>query len=348
MTTRRPSSPHSTPAFTLTEMLLAITLTAMMVAAIVDSVMRSSDFYQRHSGELDRAAAARQVLDTLTLDLSTAILRSGDDEIWMAAELLDDSSNSGRWMPGGKPPRGALDLDPPQPKEEPEPPKSEGNRLHSLPRLAPLPEYRFGQAGVWLRFFAMPEDRDGGVAYRGTQRQAGDINAMAYQLIRTGTAVGGGLIDNDRIRYQLFRTIVDADATFEQGYDITSYKQGKGSSTRLGSVSTLRSPHPDTVLSDQVLDIGFMFREANNKGRLVQSWPKRDASLKPLDKPGIYRLPEDGKPVSVEIYVRITSRAGAQKLAARELDELRPDEWWKIALEDSRLFRRVIPLRWNE
>jgi hypothetical protein len=159
--------------------------------------------------------------------------------------------------------------------------------------------------------------------------------------------MGGGTMDKSRIRYQLFRSIVDADQTFNLGYDITAYKQGK-SGTKLGAPSTIRAPHPDTLVSEQVLDVGFIFYELNKNGDLVESWPNRDGSLQPTKSGNVYRVPADGMPQKVDIYVRVISRSGAQKLAAREAGGMRADDWWKAALEDSRLYKRVMRLRWAE
>ena len=335
-------------AFTLVEMLIAVTLTAMMVATVVDSVMRSANFYQTHAGELERAAAARQVLDTITRDLSAAVLRDSDTDVWLAADILTDTNNSGRWMEGGKPSGESLQLRPPSRHNEDDEPAPRTSKPTTSGPIYELPDYRFGQAGIWLRFFGMPEDRDMGKPRTGTVRRPGDVNAMAYQLIRTGTPMGGGVMDKDRPRYQLFRSIVDADLTFNLGYDIMSYKQGKGP-PKLGSPSNIRTPHPDTVLSEQVLDVGFVFHERNSMGKVVEAWPTRDSSLGPLKtKRSSYQVPIDGKPLDVEIFVRVISRHGATKLAARELSNLSPDEWWKIAQQESRLFKRTMPLRWSE
>lgn len=343
------SSSRRAGAFTLVEMMIAMVITSLLVAAIIDSVTRAMNFYQTHTSELDRAAAARLTLDVMMRDLSTVVIRDRSDEVWLAAEILDDTSNSGRWMDGGKPSRNSLDLTPAPSKDPGEEPETQEHGV-KLPPSKPLPDYRFGQAGVWLRFFSMPEDRDMVKPRTGKiDRQPGNINAMAYQLVRTGTPVGGGVMDKNRIRYQLFRSMVDADLSFEQGYDITAYKGGKASSaTKLGSVSTIRSPHPDTAISDQVIDVGFIFHELNDKGERVQSWPVRDSSLPALKSNNVYQVPLDGKPVDVEMYVRVLSRVGAQRLAARERGGLKPEEWWHIANQDSRLFRRAVPLRWSE
>ncbi len=311
-----------TSAFTLIELLLAITLTAMFTVFLATWTLNAGHLYRGSTSLLDRSSRARLVMDLLTQDFQTALIRQRDDETWLAIDVLSDSSNSGRWItaPGEKPGGDSLELSP-QPNRDTD-------------SIDPS-DYRFGQAGMWLRFFCMPQDRD---VFTQKSDTPGDINAVGWQIIRTRPSPGA---PDDTAGYQLFRTVVRADRTFDEGYHIDQYK----GSTSSGEPGELKKPGEDSLVCGQVVDMGVIVMQRNEGGKLVEGFPNRDTSLPPLANNKRYRAPQDGMPVRLDVYVRVLSQFGARELRAREQDHMEPDDWWHVVDRDGRIFMRSVNLK---
>lgn len=305
-------------AFTLLEVLVAVVLTALLTLIMVSLTINTGNFYQRSTGELDRSSRARLVLDLLVQDLQGTIIRPTKD-VWLAVDVLTDTTNSRRWehAPGEKPAMESLQLDP-KPREDTD--------------LIDPHDYRFGQAGMWLRFFTTPQDRE---VFAKGREVIGDVNAVAWQLIRSRIAPHTASAESD---YQLFRSVVRADRTFDAGYSIDDYH----GSSQLGQPGEIQTPAPESVVCSQIVDFGVIIRQRNADGQIVEGFPNRHSSLPPLDDPHRYRVPKDGTPETIEVFVRVMSTPAMRALLQREADGLSAQEWWRLVERDSRIFSRTV------
>ena len=73
-----------------------------------------------------------------------------------------------------------------------------------------LVDSRFGVGGTWLRFFSQAPELDP------EADNTGGVRAIGYQLVRYGLTGS----KTSKPRYQLFRSDVTAQETFEAGYDL--------------------------------------------------------------------------------------------------------------------------------
>ena len=308
--------------FTLMEVLLAITLTAMFTAFLATWTLNAGRLYRGSTSLLDRSSRARLVMDLLTQDFQSALIRYRENETWLAIDVLTDGNNSGRWItaPGEKPAGDSLELAPPPDRE--------------TDKIDPA-DYRFGQAGMWLRFFCMPQDRD---VFTDQHDTPGDINAVGWQIIRTRPAPGA---PEDSAGYQLFRTVVRADRTFDEGYQIDQYS----GNTNPGEPGELKKPGENNLVCGQIVDLGVIVMQRNDDGQLVEGFPNRHQSLPPLEDEHRFRAPKDGMPERMDIYVRILSHFGARELRAREQEHLNAEDWWHVIDQDARIYTRSVNLK---
>lgn len=321
--------PRSVPGgFSLIEVLLATTLSVAMVLMLASATLNTAEQSKRMSDEIDRSGRARLVLDLLVNDLQSMIVRH-DENTWLAVDVLADTQNSGEWTgaPGQKPGKESLTLEP-APRDLDL--GGDGKKVHPE-------DYHFGTGGMWLRFVTTAEDRD---VFSTDEIVPGDVNTVAYQVIRRRLPGAPDVNDPANAGYQLFRSIVRADHTFDTGYNVDAYK---GASVT-GQPGEVKSPTPDSVVCDQVIDLGVIIHQRNDDGVLVQGFPRRDSSLPPLGSPLRYRAPGDGIPERIEVMVRIMSPNGARELRWREQTALSPEQWWSLALRESRVYSRTLSL----
>lgn len=317
----RPALRHAASAFTLVEVLTASALALLLLAALAGAVMRMGEDGRRLGDHIDRGGRVRLVLDQISTDMQSIVVQQ-DSNNWLAIDILDQPGNSGLWLnaPGQKPADLSLELNP---RSKPD---KQGIEW-ALPE-----DYRFGMGGMWLRFFTTAAERelleDGKVV-------PGDVNAVGYQLIRRAMP-GAGSINSASGSYQLFRSLVRADETFRAGYQIENYA---GAATA-GSPGELKSPSEDSLICDNILDIGIIVHEMNAEQKYVQAFPMRHKSLPPLKNPRQYRVPRDGIPAAIEVMIRVISLSGSRELRSAEAAGINPDAWWQLAKRHSRVYSR--------
>lgn len=314
--------------FTLIEVMLATTLAVAMVLMLANATVSTAEHSRRMEDDIDRSARTRLVMDLLVNDLQSAILRR-DANTWLAVDVLADTKNSGDWQsaPGQKPERESLVLEP-RPRDQ----QRGGDGKKIFPE-----DYHFGVGGMWLRFITTAQDRD---IYADEKLVPGDVNAVAYQLIRRRLPGVADVSDPENAGYQLFRSIVRADRTFDSGYKVDAYK----GTSQPGTPGEMKSPSLDSVVCDQVIDFGVIIHQRNENGVLVQGFPHRDPSLEPLQDPLRYRAPRDGIPERIELLVRIMSANGARELRWREQMKFSPQAWWELAFRESRVYSKTVSM----
>jgi hypothetical protein len=333
---------------------------AGFIAVIVQNV---SVVWSRSGNRLGTDAQARIVLDQLQLDLQGARYRD-DGNVWLAADVLNNTGNSGVWQAAQRNPKPATNL--------------------SLQMTPPdIANARFGVAGVWLRFFSTSR----GSNTAATPASISAPVAVGYQLVRRFTATNPA---NLNTAYLLHRTEVRPGAVgtgstlrpgvLESGYDIVSAAySGSGSGSDNNGTNTadpraIRTPGGprvlDAVIADNVIDFGVRcyVRDASVPGGLRLIFPANangtpsNATNAPLRG----RLPST-TPTTVENYdrltifpdvidvmVRILTEQGAQLMANVEriqtptlpvpakYNNNAQEWWWGVAQENSHVYTRRI------
>ncbi|MFO1484976.1 MAG: hypothetical protein U1F71_16560 [Verrucomicrobiaceae bacterium] len=313
-------------AFTLVEVSVSTALALLLLLSLSMAVMDVTHQGRRLSDHLDRGARVRLMTSLLVSDLQSAIVRQ-DGNTWLAIDILAKTDNSGSWVnaAGQKPAEASLQLDPRE--------KDEKGREWANPE-----DYRFGVGGMWLRFITTAADRD---VFTDGKPVSGDVNAVSYQLIRRAMPSAGFINDDANASYQLFRSIVRSDHTFENGYVVDAYDSG---SAQQGEPGEMKSPSPDSMLCDNIIDFGIIIHEWSDDGRIVQGFPMRHESLPPLKDKNRYRVPQDGVPAMIEVMVRVLSASGARELRGLETQGISPEQWWQIARRESRVYSRSVSL----
>jgi type II secretory pathway pseudopilin PulG len=302
--------------FTILELLVASAVSIILLGLFLTVSTNILDAWSSSRDSLSSNAKARIVLDTLATDLESAILRS-DQGVWLACDLLESTATSGRW-------------------ESSSPQKPTGGQSLQIDfkdLTLSAEDYRFGVSGSWICFFASPAD----AAQSGN---SGDINAVAYQLIRRKPHSRSSDADES---YNLYRSVVPADHTLDEvvedgGYYIDAFD---GASYE-GQAGEIIAPRNDSsLLARDVVDFGIAFYTLDGSGRNRASYPSSSGQK-------YFRVPRDGLPTSAEIFVRILEEEGAKRLNAFErglIPTEDPDFWWNTVIEFSSVYTRRIQFK---
>lgn len=344
-------------AFTIIELVVAIGVTALMVTLMLTITLNMLSGWNRSSGVLNTGNQARYILDQLVLDLQGAVLPRSTDAVFVATlqrnQTTDGDANAAEtsWAGNVKPVSGAAaDTDD----------SLLVNGTDESTRDINL--YRFGQAGVWLRFFTSVSDNANAAL-----ANASAPRAVSYQILRRRRVSSAA----SPYSYQLFRSEVrpygdnagtQTRSTFGIGYDLlanNAYNETPGESFPDEDPARIRKPNLDSLIGDGVIDFGvrvFVRDSADSDGdgnrtELLESFPvdrrvgpaaakesfvaythtPTPASPAP-DKVPAYSTdagnPTDattsyGYPVAVEVMVRILTPQGIQTIQSFEDDPTR-------------------------
>ena len=301
-------------AFTLVELLVAMSITVVMVALVIqitDNVLR---VWTKETGALETENQAALIFDLLTKDLRGAVMKR-DGRVWLAATIQDDQAAAGdagitltsaagapgatieSWTAGAgvaKPGQASsgttsssLNIPAYTPPTSATATLTSGNMVSLNSPSAPAPSsYRFGQAGVWLRFFTtQPDNALPANAVVGPPNAQNESvpRAVGYQIARIQLTATGGY------HYYLFRSTVRPYAsaidsnvtnvtrsqtmsTFGAGYDFfyqftggvhtattASFSGATSGGTSLGDPGNIRRPNIQQVLGNNVVDFGVRF-----------------------------------------------------------------------------------------
>jgi type II secretory pathway pseudopilin PulG len=361
-------------AFTIIELLVALSVTALMVALMLTIVTNVLSGWNRSTGTLTAGNQARLLLDQIATDLQGAIIKR-DGNAWMVATIQCDqttaSGDSGlnsddvflpRWNPAAPltyKPRGANSFDPTATRTSGTP----SLNVNTIDR-GKLEQVRFGQTGVWLRFFSTPPDSNTGIAdYTAPQ-------AISYQMTRAHA--GGTLASRTTpISYYLFRSVVTAQNTFAAGYDLAgsaAYNTAVGTD---GVAGTVRQPNAAHLIANDVIDFGVRIFERDATGALYEAFPVRRTTAgvvvtAPASAPWSYVATSSaapsyalfggsntrtvgGIPAVVEVMVRILTPEGVRKIQAHEENPTSfggasDANWWELAEANSKVYVRRIEI----
>ncbi|MBA4136383.1 MAG: hypothetical protein C0518_03600 [Opitutus sp.] len=308
--------PPSSRAFTLLELLVAVTVGAFVVALLLSVAISASSLWTRASGRVATAATARAVLDQIESDLQGAVFRE-DGNVWLAASVLTTTTNSGSWL-NSSASRPATD---------------------SLVLTAPsIEDDRFGVGGTWLRFFT---DVGG--------QSTANLRAVAYQIVRRAQSSAPGA----EVGYLLFRSVVSDANTFAAGYNLDPAGGGyRTASATTGNAGNVIRPPLDTVLADHVVDFGVRFFRLGPDG-LKPLFPATsagewsNAELVHLVRLGATGTTDTAQPEVAEIMIRILTEEGVRLLRNFESPPpglVRTGTWWEIVARHSHVYSRRVVL----
>lgn len=327
--TTRSSVPRGSPSlqgFSLVELLIAMTITAALLGLWLALTTTVTGFWNRSAERLAMDGRARLIFDQLERDLESMVWRR-DGASWLAATIQGDPPPAGHASMSGESwiaaDGGAL-----------KPAASEGSLV--LPAevggtLPPLADYRFGQAGVWLRCVTeRPWRQSGGLDEPAVTAPV----AVAYQLVRRAPSTGRAPV------YQLFRSQVAAPAVLDVGPDLAAPEYQNHDDTPQAP-GNLRHPPLEALLGEHVIDFGVRF--------LVRT---RDAGWRVLFPTGgvAEYAPGPGGdfPEVAEVLVRILTDEGASRI--ERFERSAPESasgaaWWEIAERHSVVFVRRVEIR---
>jgi hypothetical protein len=214
--------------FTLVELLVAISITIVLVGLMISLTTNVLNLWTRQTGKLAIDSQAALIMDLITADLRGAMMER-DGRVWLAATIQNTQTGAGD--AGGIGSNSASTTNPNATlwtagnggmvKPGNASPNTSESSLFLPAYTAPttatlastttytpdLTTYRFGQAGVWLRLFtAPPGSNDTNVADASAPRAVG-YQILRLKLTATSTAY----------RYYLFRSAVRPFAATNSG-----------------------------------------------------------------------------------------------------------------------------------
>lgn len=326
-------------AFTLLELLVAVTVTLVVAGLMLSVTSGVLNLWRRTQAGHTQASTAKQVLDLLEQDLQSAVYRR-DARRWLAADIID--------TPAGLANHGWLATTPGPMKP------AAGGSLLPLPPVdtrneRPLTSARFGLSGLWLRFISTNVESGGSLP-----------TVFAYQMVRR-PATGELTASNEApVRYSLYRSAISSADTFSVGYDVTSSGYASttnnptsASSTAYRAARNVMNPSHANLLASNVVDFGCWLYVRNPGGSLLRIYPAGPGDLS-HQAVGNSTAPDSRFPEVADVMLRVLTDEGATQLEAIELGRIpnRPpahatdaDWWWAVVEANSRVFVRRIEIK---
>jgi type II secretory pathway pseudopilin PulG len=325
-------------AFTIIELLVAVGVTALLVSLMLTIVTNVMGGWSRSSGTLTAGNQARTVLDMITSDLQSLVLRR-DGNVWLVASIQTSPSGEA-WDPSGKLATTSSSSDP--------------NSSLYLPALTTpvaqppnIEDYRFGKAGVWLRMITNVPDTNAS----GDLTKLSAPRAVAYQIIRTKATASA----NAEEHYLFYRSELSPDVTFTTGYNLLDstkyYTSGAGSILR---TPTSGSDKSTWLVANNVVDFGVRFFTRRSTGELDPVFPNTNdlsfAATTDTTKvgPGPDATPVRQIPDVAEVFIRILTDEGVTQIALMEnapAGYTAPGSWWDVVLANSRVYTRRVEIK---
>ena len=298
--------------FTLVELLVAITVTVVLAGLLIAVTSGALNIWQRAQSRLTMNSQVRLALDLLARDLQASV-HSSDSGTSFAVDILSSGQLATHsWR-----------------LEDPRIKPDDTTSLHALANTTVLTEQRiadsrFGQSGVWLRFITTNVAAGGSLP-----------TAVSYQINRR--PVSGAVTGPNQapVRYSLFRSKVNSDDTFKNGYDLTAAAYASLSDNSLGD-----------ALCDNVVDFGVWCYVREGNGTLTRLYPDADNDRSFHGSAQVGAPSAARYPVIIDVMLRVLNDSGATKLEQIELGRVdRPPEygtdsawWWGVVDAESRTF----------
>ncbi len=312
-----------TKGFTLVELLVASGVTAIIVGLMITMVNNLLTAYNRSSGSLAAQSQAGLVMEQLSAELESMVLRNSDDFMFVVEQV-------GQLPDAGKDSPDEIEVHSPDKIEIP------GADSTVLP---PIEDYRFGQGGLWLKFFTSAPTLTGD--------SASGVRAIGYRIDYNPVVPGSSVSS-----YMLYRTQIPAQVTFDWGYDLTSaaYNQARytfrnDDGDPVTEFNGLQRPNPaleelpQQIIADNVIDFGVRLYTVDENGQRELKFPtSADQNYAASGSSDT-----DAYPQVVEVMIRILTPEGRRLIEAIDDDNLDLD-WWEVAEQNSQVFSKVIKI----
>jgi len=299
-----------------------MSITIVLVALMIQIAGNVLNVWSHTSGTLETENEAAVIFDFLAKDLRGAVMKR-DGRVWLAATIQGDQTGSGdaaiaqvsgtgallqtleKWdgatvlKPSGQgtanTATSSLNIPAYTPPKNATSTLTTGNMVSLYTPQSPAPSsYRFGQSGVWLRFFTtQPDNAPPTNAPPNTPPNGQNDSvprAVGYQIARIALTPTD-LNAPGSFTYALFRSAVRPWATatdtvvtnvvgksqplstFGVGYDlfyvftagvhntslVATYSTALTGGTNLGDASNIRRPNMQQLLGNNVIDFGVRF-----------------------------------------------------------------------------------------
>lgn len=309
--------------FTLIELIVSLAITVVIAAFVFSFASSLAGVWKGSEGQIDAELDANIALDILARDLESAVFREGEGVMFAVSAIAHSNADIGA---------GEVDITLSNNWENTAGGSAgaKPDSLHFVPAT-----HHYGWAGVWLRFFSAQPS----------------VNAVSYQIVRRF-----GFSNSNTPRYLLHRSVVRLDKTLEAGLDISSPSYAGIPDSYVDAENVTRPWLTNAVL-ENVVDFGvrlYVFDEGapatdySPEGlRLI--FPSSDVT--PLDANDRSHFattasindPSIAYPEVLEIYLRVLSSVGAERL--RELEENDVGESYAEIVEQyGRIYRRMVRL----
>ncbi len=353
--------------FTIVELLVASAVTLVMVSLALKIVIDTSSIFDRTTGQLDTRSQAQRALDTLALDLQNSVLLNGfsgtSRAVTLIATIQPNQSGRGsanfpeaKWNPSNpKPGNIVLTTGSSISQDIEKPSTSLFLRDVNATSILNITDCRFGQAGMWLRFFTIQDNA--GLVAGDTRANTIAPVAVAYQISRCSV-----MGNSEEFRYRLYRSVArsasdnstkDARSVMAIGYDLADSDTAEivgspppdyynnpdlnandptASGAEQVEPGSLRRPDRGALLANNIIDFGVRFydstgllifpRDNDHEGFAVTSRAPGDLLKTGIGFDGLVgwanRTGVTGNPRYAELSVRAITEAGAKLLAGFE------------------------------
>ncbi len=317
--------------FTIIELLVATGVTVIIVGLMITMVNNLLSAYNRSSGTLSAQVQASLFLDQMALELESMVVRDSDDYMFTVEQvgLLDEAV---RTTPVG--------IDIPDEVEDRD--------------FPPIEDYRFGEGGLWLKFFTTAPSMT-------LDQESAGVRAVGYRIDFNP------VVPNSPSRnYMLYRTQIPPQVTFDWGYDlIDPFYRNSDTYTYTPDPTDddddpdpvtrpngFRSPDPplaflpSEILADNVVDFGVRLFVHDDGVRYISFPLTAGQQYAASSDPDT-----DDYPKVVEVMVRVLTPEGERILENLREDRITPpdgttraDYWWEIVREHSEVFSRVVQI----
>lgn len=324
----------SSEAFTLLELLVAVTLTLGIAAVMLAVTSSTLSLWRRTQDTFTTTSQAKLALDLIERDLQTGVFRRDASTTWLAVNVTNST--------GGLANRGwqfAARMKPATADSLRLAPDATGGRNPSVA------DARFGLSGAWLRLIATNVASSGSLPV-----------AVAYQIARR--PVSGSNVSTTNaaeVRYSLFRSAVAADVTFVTGNDVlTGYASSSETAPATRSAASLMNPNTTgDILLPNVVDFGAWLHLRESDGGLRRVFPAGAGDLTHTARDAGGAADGNRYPQVVDVMIRVLSEEGARQLAAMEQGRLsRPAGyasdaawWWAVVETHSTVHVRRVEMK---
>ena len=348
-------------AFTILELLVAVSVTALLAGMLLTITSQVVQTQTKASGNLETNQVAQFVLDRIQEDLQCAVFKN-DGNVWMAADILTNTDNSGRWNEKSysvpKPSIESLRVSIEHWPQENLTPTDQANKQGQLT------ESRFGTAGTWLRFFSQSPELDP------QAENSGGARAISYQILRYGLTSS----EDSTPKYQLFRSDVSDINTLNAGYNLHPEDGPYSNVSQNGprEIGNIKNPiyqnngkeSTDFSLASNIVDFGvrayLIHNRSQGTGILQQIFPDLNETTDDFSylatSNSNYQTHSQKRsnqgyafPDVIDVMIRVLTTEGASALATYEEGLIPPPEgfsedeyWWELVEQNSEVYTRRI------